>query len=474
MPIIDNKNLKVDDTHTDYDLMLNKWLFWSLAYDGDDDFIKSVILQHDRESISNFATRRDNAEVFNYSATIIDLYSHYLSQSKVNRELGSLADDELWKIFNKDVDLYGTDYDVFWISVNKTSSVYGFCGILVDKPKMSKADIKNKQQEINDKLYPYYSLYTPENITDWTWKRDPQTARPILTYLKLREREGSYLVWTRDEWERWSPKEGDETNFELVQFGDNPLKEIPFVWVANYTNMKKPHLGVSDLRAIARIQANITRDLSHGEEIIKYAAFPMMRKPQELAPRAGQEDVSGVTAILEFDPEHPESKPDWLDAKVKEPIDSILDWIDRKVSEVYRTSHLSSVHGQFSKQAKSGVALRYEFQQLSSVLSAKGAKLDEAEMKTIYFWKKWQNDNSGFVEVSRPGNFNIEDLTVILENVLLSKNIVRSLRFNKQAQKRISRLVLPDAEENVFAEIDKEIETQTELDVIDFEEDEKE
>ncbi len=177
-----------------------------------------------------------------------------------------------------------------------------------------------------------------------------------------------------------------------------------------------------------------------------------------------------------FDPEHPESKPDWLEAKVKEPIDSILSWIERKVNEIFRTSHLSSMHGQRNSgnQAKSGVALRYEFQQLSSVLSAKGNDLDEAEMKTIYFWKKWQNINGDIPEISRPGNFNIEDLTTILENILLSKNLVRSLRFNKQAQKRISRLVLPDAEEDVFAEIDNEIEKQIELDVEENKEGKKE
>ncbi len=280
----------------------------------------------------------------------------------MHRDLGTLANDELWKLFNKDVDLYGTDYDVFWTSVSKMISIYGFSGILIDKPSMVTGEIKNRQQEVNDKLYPYYGLFTPENIVDWKWERDPLTARPVLTYLKLKEQEGTYLAWTPDEWERWAPVDDDESSFELITSANNPLGEIPFVWVTNYMNIKKPFLGISDLRAIARIQSNITRDLSHGEEIIKYAAFPMMRKPQEPTPQAGFDDVSGVSAILSFDPEFPESKPDWLKAEVKEPITSILDWIERKVNEIYRTSHLSSMHGQKMghNQAMSGIALRYE------------------------------------------------------------------------------------------------------------------
>jgi len=462
MTIIAQDKKKLEDTHPDYDSMLKRWQLWGAAYDGEDEFIAMVLKQNARESTKNFEQRLADGEVFNYSATIVDLFCHFLSQQQVHRVLGKLSDDKQWQMFQNDVDLYGTDYDVFWSNLETLASVYGFTGVLVDKPN-SATLATTRNDEIKASIYPYFSVYIPENIPDWEYQRNSITARPELVYLKLKEENG-YLVWTKDEWERWTLKDGSESEYELKDgnSGENNLKEIPFVWHTNYSNLKKPYLGVSDIKGVSRIQAAITRDLSNGSEIIKYAAFPMMRKPMlTSANKPGQgDDLAGVTAVLEFDPEQPNSKPDWLEAKVKEPIDSILAWMERKVLEIYRGAHLSNVHGSAtSGSAKSGVALRYEFQQLTSVLTAKGNDLDEAELKAISYWLKWQNELTWIegIEVNRPSSFNIDDLAIQLENCLIATTIVRSESFKKALQKKVARLTLPDEPEDTMNAIDEEI-----------------
>jgi hypothetical protein len=420
------------------------------------------LLRNERESLENFEARLSEGEVFNYCATIVDLFCRFMSQQQIHSDVLLLANNELWQMFWKDVDLFGTDYEVFWLNAEKLASVYGFVGILVDKPMGVDTDLMlTRADEIHNMAYPYCSLFIPENVHDWKFIRNKRTARPELIYLKLKEDDG-YLVWTIDEWERWELKEGYQNEYELTEAGINPLGEIPFIWHTNYNNLQKPQFGISDIKGIAPIQAAITRDLSNGNEIIKYAAFPMMRKPQlsTISQPAEGDDVTGVTAILEFDPEFPNSKPDWLEAKVLEPINAILLWLERKVQEIYRNAQLSNVHGQAStSEAKSGVALRYEYQQLSASLTAKGKCLDESEQKMVHFWLKWQGISEVFKDIiiKRLPSFGLDDLSIQLDHCIMATSVVQVDSFKKALRKKVARLVLPDENEELIATIDDEI-----------------
>ena len=83
-----------------------------------------------------------------------------------------------------------------------------------------------------------------------------------------------------------------------------------------------------------------------------------------------------------------------------EPIEAILKWIDLKVSEIYRSSNAGGLAAvEVSRQAKSGVALKQEFQFLNAKLVGKAKNLSEAEMSLVWHWLKWQGKDSIY-----PGN----------------------------------------------------------------------
>ncbi|MBW1700211.1 MAG: hypothetical protein JRH18_23780 [Deltaproteobacteria bacterium] len=232
------------------------------------------------------------------------------------------------------------------------------------------------------------------------------------------------------------------------------------------------HLG-HNIKEIAYIVASIVRNMSSGEEIIKYAGFPMFRKPKELD--TGEEDndsteeVIGLTAVQEFDPELGEAgKPDWMPTAILEPIEAILKWTDRKTDEIYRLAHLSGVHAQrkSKKGVASGLALRYEYQQLNSVMIHKSQNLNEAEMNIIRLWGRWQNEPVDGVQVTRSKNFSIDDLSVDLENTLKAMRNVVSKTFREKAQAKIVKATLPDISDKDNEIIVKEIkENEPEVDV---------
>ena len=166
---------------------------------------------------------------------------------------------------------------------------------------------------------------------------------------------------------------------------------------------------------------------------------------------------AGVTAILEFDPELGEkAKPDWLESKVQEPVDAILAWMNKKIAEVFQLSHLSGVGGQEkSDSVRSGVALRYEYQQLSLVLSKKSEQLTETELGIIKYWLKWQNKSKQLegIKITRSKDFSIDDLSQNLENAIMADKLIPEMVFKRELMKVVAKRVLPDVPDSTLLKI---------------------
>lgn len=446
-------------TNQTYRDNINTWLFLGSAYDGGDDFIAKCLEKHPRESYENWKARKNEGFDFNYAAIVVDLFSFYLTEKSTDRSgLGRLNDDKLWQMFIKDCDLNGTDFDEFLIDAQRTASIYGTMGVLVDKASSDVA--MTRDEAIKRGIYPYCSAYILPNIMDWRYVRDETTNRPVLEYLKLRDSKQDYVVWYTDRWEKW--RVDDNKTPYLYRDGVNGLGEIPFVWLYNIKNPNNPELGVSDIKGIARINASIIRNLSCGEEIIKYSGFPMLRWPTIGDEQEDTNRVVGHTSVLPFNPEHgKDGKPDWLEAAIKEPIESVLEWIDRKIAEIYQMSHLSGIHAhEKSDQVRSGVALRYEFQQLGRVLAKKSENLTEAELSIIKWWLKWQNQSELFDEIKifRTKDFSVDDLNQNLQNLTMARTLSPSITFKREVAKMVAKKNLPDATTETLIQINDEIE----------------
>ena len=447
----------------------DRWNFWGLAYEGGEDFIKFVLKQNVRESSANWVQRIEEGVNFNYCAAIIDLFNFYLTEKPVTRVLGGLETDELWQQFLKDCDFKGTNFDTYLNEISKMSSIYSHVGVFVNKAASSEP-MYSRYEEIKNNLYPHLCVYTPQNIMDWDFKVTQFGGRPQLVYLKLREDNGNILVMTLSSWEIWRVRSDgglkSTEQIELIDSGENGLGIIPFFWSYNMRSPVNQNNGISDVREISNITASICRNLSSGDEIIKYAGFPMLRTPMEAEGQAstGSDIMVSPRGVLEFNPEMgAEGKPDWLESEVLEPVEAILNWTDRKVDEVYRVAHLSGVHGQrkSNNEVASGLALRYEFQQLNSVLGKKSDGLCEAELEIIRFWLIWQGKYDLFkeVEVIRSKQFSVEDLSISLDNCEKAMKTVLSNHFKKLVQKSMVKQVLPDMSEKDVALIHQEIET---------------
>lgn len=491
--------LKAEETNlrnTNYlfDKYYEEWRFLNAAYEGVRALIAyGALYKHERESAANYTRRMAAAYGFSYSKSVVDIFNSYLFKKEFPKELPEkLTKDDQWSEFQKDCDLEGDGFDEFFVDEQRNASILGHVGLLVDKPN---TETFNRKEEKDAGVYPYVVAYKPMAILDWKYERD-ETGRRVLTYLKVLDEDDRYRIWTQKEWEIWklqtaqsasatgsnqNVKEisqvgeqktkaettGKATTAVKVDSGENELGEIPWVWLYNQKSNIDKEIGVSDIVDVSRIDASIIRNLSQIEEVIDYAAFPMMRKPMpESGPGAETKDEVGPTAVLEFDPEHPESKPDWLDASVEGPVKAILDVISTKIGEIYRSSNIGGMAAtEISKSAKSGVALKTEFQLLNSKLVKKGKNVAKAKAKVTEYWLKWQDEWDKYgddVIYDHVTSFEVQDLATDLENILTSSVIVMSSpKYKKEIQKLVVRMILPTLEDDMLAEIDEEIENET-------------
>lgn len=486
---IKDKDLKVKDlleTNELYDENIENWNFLMASYEGTRQLIKLGYLErHERESLKNYTRRVKEAYGFGYSRSIIDLFNFYLFKKPVKRKMDKVIEDKLWNDFAKDCDLNGTDLDDFFTEQDKYAAIYGSVGVFVDKAK-SKKDFETREDQKKEGVYPYVSAYFPPAILDWEFGRD-EFNRPYLSYLKLVDDDGQYLLWWIDQFKVFELPPGNSgdswENQGPIKIAEdkNPLGAIPFVWIFNMKSRVKP-IGVSDIEEVSRIDRSIMRNLSDGEEIITYASFPMMRKPmKEITPGGtktsqGTDDV-GASAVLEFDPEHPESKPDWLTSEVAAPIDAISKWISNKIAEIYRSTNAGGMASmELSTAPKSGVALQAEFQLLNASLVRKAKNLETAEKQIIYYWLLWEGIENLFDEVviERSRTYDVENLAADLENALTATMVVLSKKFSQALQKQLARQMLPALSDKQMGEIDKEIDTAKPVAKVMVEEEEEE
>jgi hypothetical protein len=489
------------DTNPLYNDNVNYWRFLMASYEGIRTLVKEgyVLYRHERESENNFNRRIAEAYSLGYSSSIVDLFNFYLFKRHPIRDLNPLNNDKQWKQFENDCNLYGDDWLVWLLESQRWAGVMGHCGVLVDKSSQS---FQTSDEELQAGVYPYVARYFPQNILDWEYKKDGNN-RPYLAYVKLLDSDGQYRIWTTEWWAVYTiPEDGtgnqttviDVTTGELrggggasaateeqklvsIASGPNPFidpstgrGEIPFVWFYNIKSKERP-IGISDIKDVAYIDGAIIRNLSEGEEVISYGAFPMMRKPMIDSGQSVGNDLAGVTGILEFDPEMPDSKPDWLESKVSEPIKAILQWIELKVNEIYRTSNVGGLAAtEIQSQARSGTALKSEFQLLNGKLISKGANAEEAEKSIIKYWLMWQNkeDLNDKILIEWPDSYDIEDLTQDLENTLTAKTIILSKTFSAEIQKKLARGMLKNASIETLDNIDTEIEEAADSNDVEF------
>ena len=432
--------------HSKHDLWhsnIANWEFYIRSYLGGNDYKNGYYLhRYILETPEEYDARVRHTPVDNHCKNVVQIYTSFLWRVPPTRDYGDLDGDLQLASFLEDADLDGRNFNTIMREVQMNASIYGNCWVIVDKPQ---SNAKTRAEELAQDIRPYVSIYTPENVVNWNYRRSA-SGRFYLDMLVVVEDINAdraiIKVFTEEsimtyEFEDYSEEYTDKKP-RLIEEIPNPIGTIPAVNVYNLRGAKRP-IGISDLADVAYLQQSIYNDYSEKEQLIRLANHPSLVKTPNV------EASAGAGAIIEV--------PEDLDASLKpyiiqpsgQNLDGIMKCIQNKVDAIDRITHMGSVRAT-SNQIASGIALQTEFQLLNARLSEKADYLENAEEQIWGLFAKWQ-DKEWNGKVNYPDTFDIRDWANDLQYLQMAKaSGIKSETFNKELDKQIAEAVIDDNE----------------------------
>ena len=438
---MDSKALKTK--HPLWHANIANWEFYIRSYLGGNDYRNGYYLhRYILETPEEYDQRIRHTPVDNHCKNVVQIYTSFLWRVPPTRDYGSLDGEQQLESFLADADLDGRSFDTVMREVQMNASIYGNCWVVIDKPQ---TNLKTRAEELSQDIRPYMSIYTPENVINWNYRR-ASSGRFYLDYLAIVEdintERAIVKVFTEEVISTYEiqdfEKEYAEGETRLLEEIPNPLRKIPAVNVYNLRGAKRP-IGISDLADVAYLQQSIYNDYSEKEQLIRLANHPSLVKTPNVEASAGAGSVIEMPEDIE-----PALKP-YIIQPSGQNLDGIMKCIQNKIDAIDRITHMGSVRAT-TGQIASGIALQTEFQLLNARLSEKADYLENAEEHIWSLFAMWQ-DKEWDGQVDYPDTFDIRDWANDLQYLQMAKaSGIRSETFNKELDKQIAEAVIDDNE----------------------------
>ena len=427
--------------HPLWNANIANWEFYIRSYLGGNDYKNGYYLhRYILESPEEYDQRIRHTPVDNHCKNVVQIYTSFLWRVPPTRDYGSLDGEQQLESFLADADLDGRSFNTVMREVQMNASIYGNCWVVVDKPQ---TNTKTRAEELQQDIRPYISIYTPENIVNWNYRR-ASSGRFYLDMLLLVEdinadraivklfTEESIATYEVEDYE----KEYADGEARLIEEVPNPIGRIPAVNVYNLRGNKRP-IGISDLADVAFLQQSIYNDYSEKEQLIRLANHPSLVKTPNVEASAGAGSIIEIPEDLQSD-----LKP-YIIQPSGQNLDGIMKCIQNKIDAIDRITHMGSVRAT-TGQIASGIALQTEFQLLNAKLSEKADYLENSEDQIWSLFAMWQ-DKDWDGQVDYPDTFDVRDWANDLQFLQMAKSSgIKSETFNKELDKQIAEAVIDD------------------------------
>jgi hypothetical protein len=414
------------------------WKFLIDSYLGGKDYRDGEYLTaYMMESRGEYESRLDNTPIDNHVRSIVAIFNSFLFRKPPKRDFGTLTNDPGLRNFLKDADLDGRSFNAVIRDVSTYSSVYGHVWCVIDKPQ---TNAFTRAEELSQGIRPYISLYTPENVIDWSYVRKPNGVY-MLDFLKVFEgrtkNRNTFRIYTPDTIMVVSyDKDDQEPTIETVM--TNELGQIPAVCVYSQRSPDRG-VGTSDVADVATMQRAIYSELSEAEQLVRLTNHPSLVKTADTAASAG------AGSIIQMPSDLPEGLKPFLLQPSGASLDGLLASLKQKIESIDRMAYMGGIRSIESRRL-SGVALATEFQLLNARLSEKADNLELAEEQIWRLYAQWQ----GTVwtgEVEYPDTFNIQDRYNDMNMLKLAKDASpRSDVVHEEIERQMLRILVEDDE----------------------------
>lgn len=443
--------------HPDYDAWKAKWQKFIDCYEAND--IYRFIHRHGRESEDRYKLRVKRGYYFNYVKSVVDLFIAYLFHAPITRDVedtGVIAD-----VYN-DADLKGTGYEHFIKTSATFAQIVGHVGVLVDAPRVPENGYLNERSRKDAGHRPYLVRIHADAIRDWELDRHGKfewvkilVDRPSgRSWKRSTDKEAkTYVIWTKENWTEYLVEgTGNTAEAKIVASDEHNLGEVPLVIIRNSASLSHPWFGISSVHDICDIALAILNWCSFGDEEICERCLNILAMEGSLDKSAVE---LGHNNILEFS--QCEHAPFYL-TPGETPLKLIGEWIERGKDEIYRLAKLGGSTGLLGvREATSGIAYAYEFNETNQSLAQKAEFLEQGERDIHRLVYKWMGEDFAGT-ISYPREFGVEDFLMELEILLSARTNFTSTRAIKEIEKNVARKMFSKHPQELRNEIQKEIE----------------
>ena len=441
--------------HPDYSAKVEEWQKYIDVYTAND--IYRFIHKHLREHDDSWSARIKRGYFYNYSASLVDLFVAYLFEGGIVRHPDPSVSDVLNDIYT-DATRSGTvSYELLMKIAATFATAMGHVGILVDMP--SNGGEMSEEERKDRKHRPYLTLIKSTQIIDWECDESGAFEWVKIEVAAPRNRswktaydstKKAYVIWSKHHWEKWIVTDDDAV---LVGTDVHDLGEVPLVILKSDISIVHEWFGESAIRDIADINLAILNWCSFADEEIANRCLNVLTAQEN-----GDDAPVNISHhnVLTY----PEGcdRPEYLS-----PSETVLKLIREQINdardEIYRLARLSGSTGLLgSREATSGIAYAFEFNETNQSLSAKARFLEQAETSIHRIIGKWLGHKETNTTISYPDEFGVVDFLSDLELLTQAKTTLSSETAKKTLEQRVCSKMFSRETQTIRDKIRKEVE----------------
>lgn len=420
-------------TNTLYTRNRERWQFLMDSHAGGDDFRNGAYLyRYQLETDNDYEKRTRSTPLDNQCKSLISLYISFLFRDAPERDWEQFEYNPVIKDILEDADRDGRSMNAFMKDVAIWASVFGHAWICVAKPNVEAITLAD---ELAQGVRPYFSVYTPLAVMDWTWSRQPNGGYALSMIRVLEEVNDTFTVvkeWSDTEIITTTINTRDAKAVDMI-VEPNGLGYVPFV--CTYAERSPVRgIGTSLINDIADQQLMIANELSEIYDSIKLDTHPSLVATAET-------NVTGAAAgqvITMPETMDPQLKPFVLQFQGGQ-ISAIYDSINNRRKMIDGMGNVGSVRATETREM-SGIAIETEFQLLNARLSSIADNLELAEEQIWqivcdYMGMEWTG------EIDYPSNFALHNTDNELDQLAKMKTLSARPEVQAEIDRRLAEIL---------------------------------
>jgi len=465
----------IENPHSIFEANHNYWNFLLESYEGGPDYCKGLITQtsgvsafknwafkifagsremksftrgnlfmHPKERNEDYNDRLRMSYYYNFCSPIIDIYTDHLFKQEIDANFDDIEKEVEARSDN--IDNKESSIGEFRKEVADLSQLYGHIFVVTDKPRFL-GEVKTKKDEIDNNLFPYFTLKHPQNVLNWALD---EFGRPYwvvvrefldgnqnpFTYNKDATQSVQYRLWTRQEWVLYNNK------YDIVDTAPHNLGFVPITCIFDKQSKKQRNfLGISSIADIAFIARDVYNSCSELKQILRDQTFAFLAI-QGVSSEYDALSVGTCKALLYPEGRNPPQyiSPPSANAEV------YFKHIDRQVGKIFQLAKLEGGSASFKGEnavQESGVSKAWDFNQTNSALSKKAGNLEDGETKLWQTFAKWAGKKGDKVSIAYPNEFSIKSLNEDLDEAEKMMRLALGAEFQKEIKSAIIKKKFP-------------------------------